>query len=67
MADDQNGTSSENDSVSERHKNELEFDRDFTTWDKLRDKNLITPEAEERVRRDLEQAKQEADNKKKDE
>lgn len=43
------------------HENELEFDRDFTTWDKLKDKGLLTPEAEERIRHDLEKARDEED------
>jgi hypothetical protein len=65
MADEQNDnqTNDRGNTTGNDHKNELEFDRDFTTWDKLKDKDLITPEAEERIRRDLEEARDEDDEK----
>jgi hypothetical protein len=37
------------------HENQLEFDRDYATYDALQKKGLINPELEERIREDLEQ------------
>lgn len=43
------------DEDAEGHENQLEFDRDYTTYDKLKDTGLISEEREEAVRRELEE------------
>ncbi len=58
MQDDQKST--ENDSYrydedAEGHENQLEFDRDYATYDVLQKKGLINEELEEKIREDLEQ------------
>jgi len=40
---------------AEGHENQLEFDRDYATYDVLEKKGLINPELEEKIREDLEQ------------
>ncbi len=43
------------DEDTEGHENQLEFDRDYTTYDKLKDTGLISEAREEAVRRELEE------------
>lgn len=43
------------DEDAEGHENQLEFDRDYATYDVLEKKGLINPELEEKIREDLEQ------------
>lgn len=43
------------DEDAEGHENQLEFDRDYTTYDKLKDTGLISEAREEAVRRELEE------------
>lgn len=45
------------DGDAEGHGNQLEFDRDYTTFEKLKDTGLISKEREEAVREDLEKGK----------
>lgn len=42
------------DEDAEGHENQLEFDRDYTTYDKLKDTGLISEAREEAVRKELE-------------
>ena len=62
MSDDQkddrqapNDDSYRYDEDAEGHENQLEFDRDYATYDVLERKGLINPELEEKIREDLEQ------------
>ena len=43
------------DEDAEGHENQLEFDRDYATYDALRGKGLINEDEEEKVREDLAQ------------
>ena len=43
------------DEDAEGHENQLEFDRDYATYDKLQERGLLNPEMEEKIRKDLEQ------------
>lgn len=43
------------DEDAEGHENQLEFDRDYATYDVLQKKGLISPELEEKIRSDLEE------------
>ena len=43
------------DEDAEGHENQLEFDRDDTTFEKLKDTGLISEAREEAVRRELEE------------
>lgn len=43
------------DEDAEGHENQLEFDRDDTTYDKLKDTGLISEAREEAVRKELEE------------
>ena len=43
------------DEDAEGHENQLEFDRDYATYDVLQKKGLINEELEEKIREDLEQ------------
>jgi len=42
------------DEDAEGHENQLEFDRDYATYDALQKRGLLNPEMEERIREDLE-------------
>ena len=58
MQDDQKPTETGDyryDEDAEGHENQLEFDRDYATYDVLQKKGLINDELEERIREDLEQ------------
>ena len=58
MQDDQNSTENgdyQYDEDAEGHENQLEFDRDYATYDVLQKKGLINEELEEKIREDLEQ------------
>ncbi len=58
MQDDQNSTENgdyQHDEDAEGHENQLEFDRDYATYDVLQKKGLINEELEEKIREDLEQ------------
>lgn len=58
MQDDQNSTETgdyQYDEDAEGHENQLEFDRDYATYDVLQKKGLINEELEEKIREDLEQ------------
>lgn len=57
MQDDQNSTENgdyQYDEDAEGHENQLEFDRDYATYDVLQKKGLINEELEEKIREDLE-------------
>ncbi len=43
------------DEDAEGHENQLEFDRDYATYDKLQERDLLNPEMGEKIRKDLEQ------------
>ncbi len=58
MPDDQRTTEEGDyryDEDAEGHENQLEFDRDYATYDVLQKKGLISEELEEKIREDLEQ------------
>jgi hypothetical protein len=58
MQDDRNAPENGDDHPDEGakgHENQLEFDRDYATYDVLQKKGLISEELEEKIREDLEQ------------
>lgn len=58
MQDDRKATENDDyryDEDAQGHENQLEFDRDYATYDVLEKKGLINEELEEKIREDLEQ------------
>ena len=65
MRDDQHKTEDGDyryDGDAEGRENQLEFDRDYATYDVLQKKGLINKELEENIREDLEQDKPDHNN-----
>jgi hypothetical protein len=40
--------------LTKGHENQLEFDRDYATYDKLQERDFLHRETEEKIRKDLE-------------